>query len=110
MTRDTATIRILRPGGLQEYRIPYESGKTVMETLEYIYTELDGSLGWRYHCRAGYCAGCAMEMNGKPILACTTYMEKDMMLRPLPHKQVIRDLITELDDSFSEPSLQGGTA
>ena len=108
MTTETATVRILRPGGFQEYRIPFESGKTVMEALEFIYTELDGSLGWRYHCRAGYCVGCAMEMNGKAILACTTYMEKDMTLRPLPKKEVVRDLITYLDDSLSQPTQHGG--
>jgi succinate dehydrogenase/fumarate reductase iron-sulfur protein len=102
MNTEWATVRILRQDGLHAYRIPYESGKTVLEALEYIYTHLDGSLGWRYFCRAGYCVGCTMEVNGKPTLACTTYMTKDMTIKPLAKKQVVRDLITELDDSSVE--------
>lgn len=93
-----ATVRILRQHDFQTYQIPYENGKTVLDALEYIYTHLDGSLGFRYHCRAGYCVGCAVEVNGEPVLACTTYMTKDMSIRPLGKRRVVRDLITELND------------
>lgn len=100
MSNEIATVRIQREDGFQAYKIPYESGKTVLDALECIYAHLDGSLGFRYHCRAGYCVGCAVEVNGRAVLACTTYMTKDMTIRPLGKRQVVRDLITELKDSF----------
>lgn len=99
MSGEMATVRILRQDGLESYEIPYESGRTVLDALEYIYTHLDGSLGFRYHCRAGYCVGCGVEVNGKKVLACTTYMAQDMTIKPLGMRQVVRDLITELKGS-----------
>jgi len=99
VSNETATVRILRQDGFHSYEIPYESGKTVLDALEYIYAELDGSLGFRYHCRAGYCVGCGVEVNGKKTLACTTYMARDMTINPLGKRQVVRDLITELKGS-----------
>ena len=57
MSGEMAAVSILRKDGLQRYHIPYESGKTVLVALDYIYAHLDGSIGFRYHCRAGYCAG-----------------------------------------------------
>ena len=96
MSNGVATVRIPRQKGFQSYQIPYESGKTVLDALEYIYTHLDGSLGFRYHCRAGYCVGCGVEVNGQSVLACTTYMTEHMTVKPLPKREVVRDLITEL--------------
>lgn len=96
MSVQMATVRLLRQGSYQLYQIPYESGKTVLDALEYIYVHLDGSLGFRYHCRAGYCVGCGVEVNGKKVLACTTYMTEDMTIKPLGKRKLIRDLITEL--------------
>ena len=100
MSKKIATVRVLREDGFQSYQIPYESGMTVLDALEHVYAHLDGSLGFRYHCRAGYCVGCAVELNGEPVLACTTYMTRSMTITPLSKRRVVRDLITELKGSF----------
>lgn len=96
MSSGMATVRISRQEGFQTFEIPYESGKTVLDALEYIYAQLHGSLGFRCHYRGGYCVGCVVEVDGQAVSACTTYISKDMTITPVAKGQVVRDLTTEL--------------
>ncbi len=43
-----------------DFVVPYESSLTVLEGLFYIQEHLDGSLSFRYCCRAAVCGSCAM--------------------------------------------------
>ena len=57
---------------VQAYEIPYETSLTVLEGLFHIQEKLDGSLAFRYCCRASICGSCAMYINGRYRLACQT--------------------------------------
>ncbi|MGE5576917.1 MAG: 2Fe-2S iron-sulfur cluster-binding protein [Syntrophothermus sp.] len=59
-------------GELQAFQIPFAEGDTVLTALLYIYENLDSTLAFRHGCRAGRCGLCAVEVNGKPRLACKT--------------------------------------
>ncbi|MBU6997605.1 MAG: 2Fe-2S iron-sulfur cluster binding domain-containing protein [Theionarchaea archaeon] len=81
---------------MEEFEIPFDPQKTVLEALQYIYEERDGSLAFRESCKSGFCGTCGMIVNGHPCLACTTYMKKEMTIEPLARHRVIRDLVVEL--------------
>lgn len=81
---------------LDEFKVPYDPQKTVLEILQYIYEEKDRTIAFRGSCRSGFCNICGITVNGRPCLACTTCMEKNMVLEPLSNHDVIRDLVVEL--------------
>ncbi len=80
----------------QEYSIPFERERTILDALYYIYRTLDGTLAFRGSCFAGgWCNVCAVKVNGRSLLACKHFMEKDMTVEPLPGYPVLRDLIVD---------------
>jgi len=75
------------------YEVPFESGMTVLDTLNYIYENYDGSLAYVYGCRYGFCGSCALKINGKPTLICRELATKEMKIEPLDNFPVVRDLV-----------------
>jgi succinate dehydrogenase / fumarate reductase iron-sulfur subunit len=86
---------------LQEFRVPYNKGHTVIDALTYIYQNIDSSLAFRSSCQAGLCFSCIILIDGKAKCACKAFMKKKMRLEPLIHKKIIRDLVVELDKERS---------
>ena len=56
-------------------------------------------IGWECSCLQGICGACAMVINGKPVLACETFVrdirEKEIEIRPLRKFPVIHDLVVD---------------
>jgi succinate dehydrogenase / fumarate reductase iron-sulfur subunit len=101
-------------------------GMTVLEALFLFQEKLDDSLAFRYSCRGAVCGTCAMLINKVPRLACRTQVEallkgnlkvavapypaigetmpwdpeKEVLVEPLPHLPVIRDLIVDISTFF----------
>jgi succinate dehydrogenase / fumarate reductase, iron-sulfur subunit len=66
---------------------------------------LDPSLSFRRSCREGICGSDAMNINGKNALACITNMRAlpaKVVLKPLPGLPVIRDLIVDMTQFFTQ--------
>lgn len=80
---------------LKEYEVPHIEQGTVLEALQYIYEEIDSSLLFSYGCRSNTCGKCAININGKPGLACETSLEDGMVLEPLENFPIIRDLAVD---------------
>lgn len=81
----------------QDFVIPFEPENTILDSLYYIYTHLDGTLAFRGSCFAGgWCNVCTVKVNGKVLLPCKHFMEREMVIEPLPGFPVIRDLILDL--------------
>jgi len=80
------------------FNVPYDKQYTILDTLEYIYTNLDSSLAFRRACQSGYCGICGVRVNGKNCLACATYMDKKMKIEPLPGFKIIRDLVVDFEE------------
>jgi len=74
-----------------------EDKTTVLEALEYVFMNLDSSLGFRrYCCGLQSCNSCLMEIDGKAAPACHTLVEggRTTHVKPLEGK-VARDLIVD---------------
>ena len=79
----------------QEYEVPEEfKEKTVSDTLEYIFRNLDPSLAFYRTCVRGVCGGCGGTVNGKSRMLCMTQTEDNMRIGPLKTFKVVRDLVT----------------
>ncbi len=73
-------------------------GPMVLDALIKMKAEADPTLTFRRSCREGICGSCAMNINGRNGLACTTAMEDlggDIRITPLPHMEVIKDLVPD---------------
>lgn len=83
---------------VQTYEVKYHPSQTVLEVLAEIQGYQDDSLSFRSSCEAGKCGSCAIELNGRPALACRTMVDGgDLHIGPIPHFPVIKDLIVDRD-------------
>ena len=87
-------------GALVSYEVPYQEGDTVLQALLNVY-ELADSVAFRFGCRFKKCGLCAMEINGRPRLACRTPLKDGMTVRPLRALPAIRDLVVDRDPAFA---------
>lgn len=55
---------------IQAYVLEVEPGNTILDCLNRIKWEQDGSLAFRKNCRNTICGSCAMHINGRAALAC----------------------------------------
>ena len=91
----------------------------VLDVLELIKADHDGSVTYRRSCREGVCGSDGLNMNGKNGLACITPLSetvkgKKLVIRPLPGLPVIRDLVVDMSLFYAQyekvqPYLQNPT-
>lgn len=69
---------------------------SVMNVLNYIYQNLDGTLAYFDHaaCKQAACGRCSVKVNGKVRLSCKEKASEQMLLEPVNDK-VIKDLICQ---------------
>lgn len=79
----------------QTFEVPLTRGMSVLEVLDYIYENLDGSLAYYDHaaCQQGICRRCTLSINGKVELMCQSLVEGDLTLAPPGKFSVVRDLV-----------------
>lgn len=86
---------------MQEYELEVPSGHTVLDCLNDIKWNQDGTLTFRRSCRSGICGSCAMTINGVNMLACETQAlalgTDTITVEPLRGCEVIKDLVVSLD-------------
>jgi len=91
----------------------------VLDVLELIKAEHDGSVTYRRSCREGVCGSDGLNINGKNGLACISPLSESvknnkLVIRPLPGLPVIRDLVVDMSLFYAQyekvqPYLQNGT-
>ena len=91
----------------------------VLDVLELIKADHDGSVTYRRSCREGVCGSDGLNMNGKNGLACITPLSESvkgdkLVIRPLPGLPVIRDLVVDMGLFYAQyekvqPYLQNPT-
>jgi len=80
-------------------------GPMVLDALIKIKNEIDPTLTFRRSCREGICGSCAMNMEGRNGLACTTPIEQlkgEVQITPLPHMEVVKDLVPDLTHVYAQ--------
>ncbi len=87
---------------LQRYQVPLRKDWVVLDALNYIKDQVDGSLTFRWSCRMGICGSCGMMVNGEPKLTCATFLASyasgPVRVEPLRYFPVVRDLVIEMTD------------
>ena len=59
----------------KSYEVPYREDWVVLDAINYIKDEIDGTISYRWSCRMGVCGSCGMMVNGEPKLACSTFLK-----------------------------------
>src|SRR3954467_9497260 len=87
---------------VQAYDVPLRREWAVLDGLNYVKDQLDGTLSYRWSCRMGICGSCGMTVNGEPKLTCATFLSNyapgPVAVEPLRNFPVIRDLVVEIGD------------
>jgi len=87
---------------VQTYSLPGNKYYSVLEALIHIREDIDSTLAFRLGCRYKTCGLCAMEINGKPRIACLTKLRRQMTLGPLKGLPVVRDLVIDRRSFFEK--------
>ena len=89
----------------QEYIVQAEPGERVLDCLNRIKWEQDGTLSYRMSCAHGVCGSCAMKINGRCALACQSLVKDfagaPVTIEPLPSFKVLKDLIVDMELFFN---------
>lgn len=95
---------------LQTYTLDVEPGNTILDCLNRIKWEQDGSLTFRKNCRNTICGSCGMKINGRSALACKenigSEIEKfslaadgktpEIMIAPFGNLPIVKDLVVDM--------------
>jgi succinate dehydrogenase / fumarate reductase iron-sulfur subunit len=101
---------------IQDYTLDIEPETTILECLNQIKWELDGSLAFRKNCRNTICGSCAMRINGRSALACkeniagelkrrtdfSTSKTPEITIAPLGNLKVIKDLVVDMNSFWND--------
>ena len=105
---------------LQPYELELRDQATLLDCLERIKDELDGTLAFRRSCREGICGSCAVRIDGRTVLACRTPVAELVAdgrmptVAPIGNLPVVRDLVVEMEPMWQkmravEPFLRPGS-
>ncbi|HEX4209010.1 MAG TPA: succinate dehydrogenase/fumarate reductase iron-sulfur subunit [Candidatus Binataceae bacterium] len=90
----------------ESFEVPLRGDWMVLDGLNYIKDQLDGSLAFRWSCRMGICGSCGMMVNNIPQLTCETllmnYAPGPVRIGPLAHFPIIKDLVVDLEDFLAK--------
>ncbi len=84
----------------QEYQVPCDPSWKVLDAVNFIKDEIDGTVSHRWSCRMAVCGSCGMMVNGEPKLTCKTALSdygSRVEIEPLANFPIVRDLVVDLD-------------
>lgn len=113
MAKEEISVKILRFNPekdkkpyWQTFKPQVEHNSTILDILNTIHWDIDGTLAFRRSCRSAICGSCAMKVNGQNILACETPMHqfkgKKLKIEPLPGFPILKDLVVDMEAFFSK--------
>ncbi len=92
-----------------EYDMEVTSEEVVLDVLNRIKWDHDGSFSYRRSCRHGICGACAIKVNGRSTLACKERMfdmielfGEEITLEPLSIKRAVKDMIIDKGDFWEK--------
>ncbi|MCY7275191.1 MAG: succinate dehydrogenase/fumarate reductase iron-sulfur subunit [Phormidesmis sp. CAN_BIN44] len=92
---------------VESYTLDVESSNTILDCLNQIKWEQDGTLAFRKNCRNTICGSCSMRINGRSALACkenvgselarfSTTEIPEITIAPMGNMPVIKDLVVDM--------------
>jgi len=86
------------------YKLEAEPTDRVLDLLEYVKGNLDGTLSFRRSCAHGVCGSDAIRINGRNRLACKVLVKdigsSRLVVEPILGLRVIKDLIVDMEPFF----------
>jgi succinate dehydrogenase / fumarate reductase, iron-sulfur subunit len=110
-TSGTPDVSPTRSPQWQTYHLDVDPSTTILDGLNQIKWEQDGTLAFRRNCRNTICGSCTMTINGRSALACKENIGSEwakltaaggqsdqptMTIAPLGNLPVIRDLVVDM--------------
>lgn len=90
----------------RQYRVSADPKERILDCLNRIKWEQDGTLSYRMSCGHGVCGSDAMRINKRCALACQRlvkdYEDQEILVEPLPSYRVLKDLVVDLDPFFEK--------
>ena len=89
----------------QEFRVEADPHDRLLDVLNKIKWEQDGTLTYRRSCAHGVCGSDAMRVNGRNRLACKLLVQdvgRRITIEPMLGFPVIRDLVVDMDPFFAK--------
>jgi succinate dehydrogenase / fumarate reductase iron-sulfur subunit len=93
----------------EDYKMEVTSEEVVLDILNRIKWDHDGSFSYRRSCRHGICGACAIKVNGRSTLACKEsmktmieYFGNELTFEPLSKKRAIKDMIIDKADFWEK--------
>ncbi len=92
------------------YEMEVGKDELVLDILNRIKWEFDGSFSYRRSCRHGICGSCSIKVNGKPVLSCKQnvwelvdiFDTDTLLLEPQSTKRVVKDMIIDKKDFWQK--------
>ena len=82
------------------FTIETDPTERILDLLEYVRGDVDGSLAFRRSCAHGVCGSDAMRINGRNLLACKVLVKdlgtSEITVEPLLGLRVIKDFIVDM--------------
>jgi len=93
----------------EDYNMEVTSEEVVLDILNRIKWDHDGSFSYRRSCRHGICGACAIKVNGRSTLACKESMNdmvelfgNELVIEPLSKKRAVKDMIIDKGDFWEK--------
>ena len=93
----------------EDYDMEVTSEEVVLDILNRIKWDHDGSFSYRRSCRHGICGACAIKVNGRSTLACKESMNdmvelfgSELTIEPLSIKRAVKDMIIDKGDFWEK--------
>jgi len=93
----------------EDYDMEVTSEEVVLDILNRIKWDHDGSFSYRRSCRHGICGACAIKVNGRSTLACKESMNdmvelfgNELTIEPLSIKRAVKDMIIDKGDFWDK--------
>ncbi len=87
---------------VERFDVPFTDDMSVLQGLQYIKDNFDGSLTFRWSCRMAICGSCGVMIDGVPSLGCKTFLRDydpgPMRVEALAHFPIERDLVIDATD------------
>ena len=87
----------------ETYRVEAQPTDRVLDLLEYVKGNIDGTLTFRRSCAHGVCGSDAMRINGRNRLACKVLVKElgnKITIEPLLGLHVIKDMVVDMEPFF----------
>ena len=90
-------------GHYEVYKVEGAKNDRVLDLLEYIKGNYDGTLSFRRSCAHGVCGSDAIRINGRNMLACKTLVRdvgEKITVEPVLGLKIVKDLIVDMEPFF----------